>query len=354
MHPTKKSRTRSYGWFIVALTLIMFQWHGIASAANVTFKGKTIRILVFATAGGGYDYYTRLLARHVRKNLPGNPKLLVHNMPIGYQASNTLWRSRPDGLTWGVLPREGYLGNIAGEKALEYDFSKGIPIGSMADENSLIYIRTDTGMTTVDKLIGAIKEGKNPPIMGGSDRASASFVLGSTLEYLNPEAKFKHVLGYPGGSEIDLALRKGEVQAAGRSKNSFFSRVKDLYNSREVAVMIQTGTTKRQRDPEFKDIPTFWELADTDKKKQLLSVIVVNQLAARPFWLPPGTNDDITNAIRTAFLKTVESPALIADAKKSRRHIEVLSGEEMEALYDEVFDSPEEIKATVRKLFFDQ
>ncbi|MDH3444695.1 MAG: tripartite tricarboxylate transporter substrate-binding protein, partial [Deltaproteobacteria bacterium] len=246
----------------------------------------------------------------------------------------------------------GYLGNIAGEKALEYDFSKGVPIGSMADENSLIYIRSDSGMTTVDKLVGAIKTGKNPPIMGGTDRASASFVLGSTLEYLNPEAKFKHVLGYPGGSEIDLALRKGEVQAAGRSKNSFFARVKDLYKTGEVAVMIQTGTTKKQRDSEFKDIPTFWEFADTEKKKQLLSVIVVNQLAARPFWLPPGTNPEITQAIRTAFLKTVENPALIADAKKSRRHVEVLTGEEMEVLYKEVFDSPEEIKATVRKLFF--
>lgn len=343
-----------YSWLFIAFGFAFVQNPGVGVAGETSFEGKTIRILVFATAGGGYDYYTRLLARHLRKNLPGNPKLLVHNMPIGYQASNTLWRSRPDGLTWGVLPREGYLGNIAGEKALEYDFSKGIPIGSMADENSLIYIRSDTGMTTVDKLVSAVKAGKNPPIMGGTDRASASYVLGSTLEYLNPEAKFKHVLGYPGGSELDLALRKGEVQAAGRSKNSFFARVKDLYNSHEVAVMIQTGTTKKQRDPEFKSVPTFWEFADTDKKKKLLSVVVVNQLAARPFWLPPGMNPEITETVRAAFQKTVEDPALIADAKKSRRHIEVVTGKEMEELYKEVFDAPEEIKATVRKLFFDK
>ena len=337
---------------IMALGILRVE--GAGAAAEPMFQAATIRILVFATPGGGYDYYTRLLARYMAQYLPGDPKILVQNMPIGYQASNTLWRAKPDGLTWGVLPREGYLANIAGEKALEYDFSKGIPIGSAADENSLIYIRTDTGMTTVEKLVEAGKAGKNPPIMGGTDRASASYVLGNTLEFLVPNAKFKHVLGYPGGSEIDLAIRKGEVHAAGRSKNSFFARVNDLYKSGEVAVMVQSGTVKKQRDNEFKNVPTFWEFAEKEQEKSLLSLVLVNQLAARPFWLPPGVSEDRVKAIRSAFKQAVEDPKLIAEAKKSRRHIEPILGEEMAELYKEVFAAPESVKKTVRKMLFDK
>lgn len=336
------------------LALVILRGERAHAAADPIFEGATIRILVFATPGGGYDYYTRLVARHMPQYLPGEPKILVHNMPIGYQASNNLWRAKPDALTWGVLPREGYLSNIAGEKALEFDFSKGIPIGSAADENSLIYIRTDSGMTTVEKLIEGVKAGKNPPIMGGTDRASASYVLGNTLEFLVPNVKFKHVLGYPGGSEIDLAIRKGEVQAAGRSKNSFFARMNDLYKAGEVAIMVQSGTVKKQRDNEFKNVPTFWEFAEKEQEKSLLSLVLVNQLAARPFWLPPGVSDDRVKAVREAFKKTVEDPKLIAEAKKSRRHVEPILGEEMAELYKEVFAAPEAVKKTVRKMLFDK
>ena len=129
-------------------------------ASEPFFKDKTVRVIVFATPGGGYDFYARLLGRYMAKHLAGNPTVIVQNMPIGQQAANTLGRSKPDGLTWATLSREGYLGNIAGDRSLKYDFSKGIPIGSVADENSVIYIRTDTGITTLKQLKSALKAGK--------------------------------------------------------------------------------------------------------------------------------------------------------------------------------------------------
>jgi len=320
------------------------------AVSNAFTEGKTIRLLVFATPGGGYDYYSRLVARHIPKYLPGNPRVLVQNMPIGYMADNTLWISKPNGLTWGVLSREGYLSNIGGEKAQKYDFRKGIPLGSTADENQLIYIRTDTGMGTLKKLVAAVKAGKSPPLMGGTTRAASGYVWGGVLEVLIPGVKFKQILGYPGGSEIDLAIRKGEVHAAGRSMNSFFARMKDVYKSGEVSVLVQSGTVKGKRDPVFENVPTISEFADTSEKKQLLSLILLAQLAARPFWLPPNVPQDRVKVLRQAFRETVKDPKLMAEAKKSRRHINPVFGERMAKLFRDAFAVPEEVKERVRNM----
>jgi len=320
------------------------------AVSNAFTKGKTIRLLVFATPGGGYDYYSRIVAQYIPKYLPGNPKVLVQNMPIGYLAANTLWRAKPNGLTWGVLSREGYLSNIAGDKAQRFDFSKGNPIGSAADENSLIYIRTDTGISSLKDLAAATKAGKKPPIMGGTTRSGSSYVMGEVLEYLAPNMKFKQVLGYPGGSEVDLAIRRGEAQAAGRSKNSFFARTGDLLKSGEIAVILQTGTTDGKRDPDFENVPTLGEFANTSDEKALLNLVLLNQIVARPFWLPPGVPQDRVKIIREAFRKTVNDPELVARAKKAGRHIGPVYGDQVAKLYAEAFNAPESVKERVRKI----
>ncbi len=335
----------------VAIFLAMvFAMISQPAVSNAFTEGKTIRLLVFATPGGGYDFYSRLVMRHIPKYLPGNPKTLVQNMPIGYAAANTLWRSKPDGLIWGVLSREGYLGNIAGDRALKYDYSKGVPIGSAANENTLIYIRTDTGISSLKDLAAAIKAGKKPPIMGGTIRSGASYVWGEILEYLAPEMKFKQVLGYPGGSEVDLAIRRGEAQAAGRSKNSFFSRMSDVYKSGEIKVILQTGTVDGKRDPDFENVPTIGEFADSREDKQLLSLALLSQVIARAFWLPPGVPQDKVKLIREAFRRTVNDPKLVAQAKRSRRHIEPVYGDQMAKMYAEAFAAPESVKERIRKI----
>ncbi|NIO06694.1 MAG: hypothetical protein GTO40_01415 [Deltaproteobacteria bacterium] len=313
-------------------------------------EGKTIRVLVFATPGGGYDYYSRLVAQHISKYLPGNPKVLVQNMPIGYMAANTLWIAKPNGLTWGVLSREGYLNNIAGEKAQKYDFRKGIPIGSAADENALLYIRNDSGMPTLKKLMAEVKRGKKPPIMGGTTRSGTSFVMGEVLEHFEPGIKFKQVLGYPGGSEVDLALRKGEIQAAGRSKISFFARMSDMLKAGQISVLVQTGTVDGKRDPDFENVPALAEYAKTKEHKQLLTLVLLNTLVARPFWLPPRVPQDRVTLLQDAFRKTMADPELLAQAKKARRPITPVFGDRVEELYKEAFAAPDKVKAQVRKI----
>ena len=158
------------------------------------------------------------------------------------------------------------------------------------------------------------------------------------------------MLGYPGGSEVDLALRRGEIQAASRSKNSLFSRVGDLYKSGEIGILIQTGTIKRERDPDFPNAPTFWELAKSKEDRQLLSLMLLGQTVARPFWLPAGVPEDRVVEIRRAFTKAVRDPGFAAEAKKARRHVEPLSGVEVEEFYKEAFGAPKEAKEFVKNV----
>ena len=186
--------------------------------------------------------------------------------------------------------------------------------------------------------------------MGGTTRAASGYVWGEVLELLIPGVKFKQILGYPGGSEIDLAIRKGEVHAAGRSMNSFFARMNDVYKSGEVSVLVQSGTVLGKRDPVFENVPTILEFADTSEKKQLLSLILLAQLAARPFWLPPDVPQNRVKLIRDAFRETVKDPKLMAEAKRSRRHINPVYGERMAKLFREAFAVPEEVKERVRKM----
>ncbi len=174
--------------------------------------------------------------------------------------------------------------------------------------------------------------------------------MGEVLEYLSPNMKFKQVLGYPGGSEVDLAIRRGEAQAAGRSKNSFFSRMSDIYKSGEIVVILQTGTVDGKRDPTFENVPTLGEFADSSDDKALLNLVLLNQIVARPFWLPPGVPQDRVKLIREAFRRTVNDPKLVAQAKRSRRHIGPVYGDQVAKLYAEAFAAPESVKERIRKI----
>ncbi len=186
--------------------------------------------------------------------------------------------------------------------------------------------------------------------MASTTRSGSSYVMGEVLEYLSPNMRFKQVLGYPGGSEVDLAIRRGEAQAAGRSKNSFFARTKDLLDKGEIAVILQTGTVDGKRDPDFENVPTLGEFADSREDRQLLNLVLLNQIVARPFWLPPGVPQDRVKLIREAFRKTVNDPKLIARAKKARRHIGPVYGDRMAKLYADAFAAPEGMKDRIRKI----
>ena len=180
--------------------------------ADQFYKGKTIRIMVGSTAGGFYDRWGRLFGKYMSKYIPGQPEIIVQNVTgagsviVTNQVYNV---AKPDGLTL-VMPLNGvYIDQFVGRKEVQFDMRKFRFIGSPVTESIIFYMRADAPYKSIADIIKA----KEPPKCGGSGTASSDYILSKVLEE-TVGAKFNTVLGYAGGTEIDLAVEKTKWFAA--------------------------------------------------------------------------------------------------------------------------------------------
>ena len=193
-----------------------------AAQADQFYKGKTIRIMVGSTAGGFYDRWGRLFGKYMGKYIPGQPEFVVQNMTGAGSviATNHVYNvAKPDGLTL-VMPLNGvYIDQFVGRKEVQFDMRKFRFIGTPVTEAIVFYMRADAPYKSIADIIKA----KEPPKCGGSGTASSDFILSKVLEE-TVGAKFNTVLGYAGGTEIDLAVEKNEVVCRAHSMSAHFGR----------------------------------------------------------------------------------------------------------------------------------
>lgn len=319
------------------------------------FQDKTIRILIPFSAGGGYDTYGRIIARHMKEHIPGNPDIIVQNMPGGggLRASNYFDQSvKADGLTIGLMSRDMYFTQLTGQPGVMYDVTKWIPLGSAAFDNRVVFIRSDAAgsLDELEELSGKGKE----IFVGATGVGDTGYNLWKLLETLVPEIKLQFVLGYPGMPETHLAIAKGEAMGSAQSKSGYLQQGRVLIADGKLPVIAQIGTSKKTRDPDFPDAPTFWELAETPKEKALVSVAAAASVAGRPFFLPAGVPEERVEILRRTFEKVAQDPKVIAEAEKLKRPIEYVPPEVIKEVYSDVFSlSPDERKE-VTKLFMGQ
>ena len=239
------------------------------SQAEPFYKGKQIRIVTGATAGGFYDRWARLLARAMPKYLPGQPDIIVQNMPGGGSlvAANYVYGvAKPDGLTM-VMPNSNvYLEQLSGHK--EAIRLTQVPDHRLSGKNyMLLYMRADAPYKTIGDIIKA----KEPPKCGSTGVGSAGYILDRVLE-VALGAKINTVMGYPGGNEIDLAVEKGEVHCRGNTILPHFGREPfDTWHKKGFdRHLIQTA---RKRDPVVAEAPTIYELMDQSKRRSRIGVL---------------------------------------------------------------------------------
>ena len=323
---------------------------GPANAQDNFFAGKTIRIVVGSSPGGGYDYWARLLARHMSKYLGGNPEVVVQNMPGGGSlvATNYVYSvAKPDGLTLGMPNQLVYMGQVVGDKEARFDIQKLNWIGSPDRNPTVLYIRADTAYKNMDDIIRA----KTPPKCGGSGRDSSSLIL--ALEDLIG-AKFEVVLGYQGGSQTDLAIERGEVVCRSMGLGAHFSRQPfTLWHSKEFdRHLVQTG---RRRDDRALDTPTLYELMDRYKTaelgRQLATVLTAGEDFGHPMIASPGIPADRLKLLREGYANTLKDRALIADIKKQEYDFDPVSGEELQGLAKTVVNQPPQVIERLKKIW---
>jgi tripartite-type tricarboxylate transporter receptor subunit TctC len=331
---------------IAATTILLASAH-----AREFYDGKTIRIVVGYAPGGGYDFYARLLARYMGKYIPGNPEIIVQNMPGAGSviATNHVFNvGKPDGLSLVMPLNSVYVDQLTARKEVQFDLRKFHWIGSPAVESVIFYMRADTPYKTIADVIKA----KEPPKCGGTGTASSDYILSKILEEM-VGAKFNSVLGYAGGTEIDIAVEKNEVVCRAHSTSAHFGREPfDTWHKKGFdRHLVQTS---RKRDSRAADVPTTHEIFDQYKvsanNRRVADIVLAAGDFGRPLMATPGTPADRIKILRDAFLKTLSDPEAVTEAKKARMDIDPTPGEELESLVKEIFDAPPEVAERVKKI----
>jgi tripartite-type tricarboxylate transporter receptor subunit TctC len=346
--PFKNSRFQKFKLIGVVLILTLALLNPLSLellfAQTPFYQGKTVRIIVGSSTGGGYDLWARLLAQHLGKHLPGNPGLIVQNMPGAGSmvAANHVYNlAKPDGLTLGAILPALYFDQLVGRKEVQFDWAKFTWIGSPEQNVPLHYMRSDTPYKTVED----IRNAKEPPRCGSSGTGTTGHYIPRLLE---ETLGLKHTIvgGYQGGSEIDLAVEKGEVVCWSPLIATFFGREPYIrwYKTGFVRVLIQMGA---KRDPRLENVPTIYELMDQyktpDTGKRLARVILTAATLGRPIVAPPGVPPERVKLLRQAYVNTMKDPELLAEVKKRRWELDPLSGEELTELAREVATQPKSV-----------
>ncbi len=322
-----------------------------AQSQTPFYQKKTIQVLIGSAPGGLYDRWGRLFAQHMGKYIPGNPNLVAQNMPGGGSmvATNYLYGlAKPDGLTVGMFQTHMYLQQLVGIPEVKYDVRKFSWLGSQEKGQMMLYIRADSPFRSMDDILKA----KEPPKCGGSGATDQTALLTRLLEE-TIGAKFIRVLGYPGGSDVDLAMERGEVVCRATRITVHFSREPFLTWDKKGfdRHLLQAS---RKRDPRLGDVPTIYELMDkyktADVGRRLAQVILSGDELGRPMIAPPGVPADRVKILREAYNKALADPELIAEVTKSRLDMDPSTGEEIEALVKEIMDQPPEVVALVKKI----
>jgi len=301
--------------------------------AQSFFEGKSVRIIVGFVPGGGFDSYARVIARHAGRHIPGNPTIIVENMPGAGSliSANHLYRvAKPDGLTIGHFNGGLFLGQVLGQPGIEFEARKFELIGAAIKEDSVCALAKASGITSIERWMAAKTPVKLGGVAPGGSPDNNARVLKAALGL-----PIQLVSGYKGTAEIRLAVASGELAGACWSWESMRSTWRGALDSGEVVVVLQTSY---RSFPDLPGVPLAQSLAKTEEAKQLIRAGIQNPSAfARPFALPPGTPKDRVALLRKAFQETLKDPAFIAETDKAKLTLEPATAEELGRMVAEVF-----------------
>ncbi|MEX0805332.1 MAG: tripartite tricarboxylate transporter substrate-binding protein [Candidatus Binatia bacterium] len=311
------------------------------------YQGKTMRIVVGAAPGGGFDTYSRTIARHMGKYIPGNPNIIVENMPgAGFVVAVTHLYSvaKPDGLTIGNWIGTLVLAQVVGRKGLEFDVKKFEYIGSPVRNHDTCVFTKASGITSIDKWMASktpVKLGSTPP---GATTYENSMILKEALGL-----PIQVVAGYKGTSDIRLAAEAGEVAGlCGLSWASAKSTWRKGLQSGDAMVVLQNSPTAH---PELANVPLAINQAKTDEAKKLIQVGIHDVSTITYLYsLPPGTPKERVQILRKAFVDTMKDPEFLAEAKKANLDLDLRTGEEVEKTIANLFKLDPSISNKLREI----
>jgi tripartite-type tricarboxylate transporter receptor subunit TctC len=338
--------------FVIFVIAIHF---GLAAAPTKTaaqdaaefYRGRTIRLIVGAAAGGGYDIPARAIAAHMTRHIPGNPTIVVENMPgaTSLIMTNYLYARAPrDGTAIGmpnnnvpleprlhILSREG--GNVS------FDITKFDWIGSPVQEPQILFTLASAARNVDDLKAGKV-------LVGSTARSADNFSLPFMLNQLLG-TKMEIIPGYQGQNDIFLAIERGEVQGNNTGLTNLLVTKPDWVSSGRVKILVQYGSERAAAIP---DVPTALELAPDESTRELIRLFVLKFQMARPIAVPPGIPSERLRALQVAFDATMKDPEFLAEAQKIGLEINPVSGIEVARLVAEMQTTPQAVVDRLKNL----
>jgi tripartite-type tricarboxylate transporter receptor subunit TctC len=301
--------------------------------ADDFYKGKTIRVIVGGSAGGGFDIYTRAMARHMGKHIPGNPSLVVENMTGAgtFIAAKYLHSSaKPDGLSFGIFNGALILGRVLGMKGVDIDMRELEYLGVPVQDSTVCALRKESGVTSMDQWFASKTPMKLGGLSPGNSTSDVARIVGAALALPT-----QLVEGYKGTNEIRLAADAGELHGACWAWETLKVAWTNAISAGDVNIVLQVTAKKL---PDLPNVPLALDLAKTDEARLLLKAGAIDPAAiVRVYVTTPRTPKDRLEILRKAFAATLTDPEFVAEAKKANLDINPLTGDEVKKTVDGLF-----------------
>lgn len=305
-----------------------------AQPADELFKGRKIVIYVSTGPGGGYDAYGRMLARHIGRHLPGNPTVIVDNMPGagGRSLANFLYNAAPrDGSAIAIVQHTTVYDALFGEKGVRYDARKFTWLGSMASFTSVGLAWHTSGVKTIE-------DAKQKEIVMGSSGTGATSYQYTVLMNRLLGTKFKLLIGYKGAADMYLALEKGELEGvAGTDWSSIRNQYLRWVENKDINIFVQFAAKPH---PDLPNVPLIGDLVSSPDDNTVLRFVFAGLEFPRPFLAPPDLPAPVVAALRRGFDAAVKDPELLADAAKAHFDVDPVDGATVQRLVDELSATP--------------
>ena len=308
-----------------------------AETAEVdAYKGKTITVITSTGVGGTYDLVARLIARHMPRHVPGNPIMIVQNMPGGGNvlATNYMYNIAPkDGSAIATIHSAMPLHQVLDGQGVRYDADRFNWLGSTGAQNEVILVWHTAGITTIEQAM------EKEVILGGTGAGSGIVIIPTLMNSLLG-TRFKIVTGYRTSEEVNLGLQRGEVEARAFGFGSITSQHPDWLKERKVVFLAQAGARREKLLP---DVPLLTELAKNEEQRRIMQLVSSAPALGQPYIAPPGVPADRLAILRKAFEATLGDNAFLADAERIGFAVEPMSAEEAGRIVHETINAPAEI-----------
>jgi tripartite-type tricarboxylate transporter receptor subunit TctC len=323
--------------FWLALVILLLNTNPTGAASY--YEGKTVTIVVGYKPGGGYDRYARLVGKYLPKYIPGNPAVIIQNMPGAnsiISANHIFGAAKPDGLTIGTFNNGLVIAQLTKVEGVRFDLTKMSWLGSVASDVAVLTLRPDVPYKTIDDM----RKAKEPIIIGATGPGSSTYDMPALLKEF-AGLNLKLIPGYSSSADVMLAIERKEVDGRAGS----YASILPFIERGLVRPVIRT----RVPVPDIEKLPVDEDLATTPKGKAIMAIRSTPEIIYRPYVAPPGTPAETMKILRNAFDKVTKDKELLAEAKKGKLPIDYVSGDEALKVVKEVLGQPPDIAQEIAK-----